>query len=714
VSRLDPDAILAGLNPEQRQAAQAVSGPVVILAGAGTGKTRVISHRVAYAVATGAVDERQVLVVSFTTKAAAEMVGRLRGLGLREATASTLHAAARRQLAHFWPLRRGRQLSAPSESKLPLLVPLARALPGHYRYTPARDLASEIEWAKNRRIGPDAYEREATRANRTPPLPIDLMGRLYRDYERAKARAGALDFEDLLEQAITLYTEDADAAALVRRRYAWFSVDEYQDTNPLQQAMLDAWLGDRRDIAVVGDPNQTIYSFTGATPEFLLQFGRRYPDATTVSLVRNYRSSPQILALANRLVSSGGPRLVAEKPAGPEPRVLACVDGAEEVRRVVDGIRTHLAELEPTQIAVLSRTSYGLEAIAEALRVAGIAFRFAGPPFYRSEPVRAAIRALGTSPEPVADLAATASERWQRIGFRPDEEAEGEAAERQAAFATLLAITERFGAEHPGASVRDLVAEFGRLAAVEADEDAAGVTLSTIHAAKGAEWEGVFVLGLEDGNLPISHAIKAGADEVAEEQRLLYVALTRAARHLTVTWAAERTTPRGRTARQKPSRFVRLLRPPVPPRTATPRSSAPRPSPAFATGDRVHHRRHGAGTVRSVSGTYAAVGFDRGTQGSVALADLILLGNSPRRQARLDDAGPSTDLFSRLVEWRRERARRDGVPAYVVAHDAHLRAVAAARPTSLASLGRLPGMGPIKVERYGEEILASLSGSGND
>ena len=265
-SAISAEQVLSDLNPEQREAAQAVIGPVVILAGAGTGKTRVIAHRVAYAVATGVVDERQVLVVSFTTKAAREMEGRLRALGLRQATANTLHAAALAQLRHFWPGAHGRELPPLIESKLPLIRQLARALPGNYRFTPTKDLADDIEWAKNRRIGPSAYAERASRADRSPPIPIDLMSRVYADYERTKARTGRLDFEDLLEQAVRLYEADESAAALMRRRYAWFSVDEYQDTNPLQQALLDAWLGERRDIGVVGDPNQTIYSFTGASP----------------------------------------------------------------------------------------------------------------------------------------------------------------------------------------------------------------------------------------------------------------------------------------------------------------------------------------------------------------------------------------------------------------------------------------------------------------
>ena len=650
---ISAEQVLADLNPEQREAAQAVIGPVVILAGAGTGKTRVISHRVAYAVATGAVDERQVLVVSFTTKAAREMESRLRALGLRQATANTLHAAALAQLRHFWPEVQGRELRTLIESKIPLVRPLARGLPGNYRFTPTKDLADEIEWAKNRRIEPSAYADRASQADRSPPISIDLMSRVYADYERTKARTGRLDFEDLLEQAVRLYEADESAAALMRRRYAWFSVDEYQDTNPLQQALLDAWLGERRDIGVVGDPNQTIYSFTGASPQYLLEFARRFPDAKTVSLMRNYRSTPQVLALANRLLQAGsGPTLTSTSPDGPEPEVRRHASEEAELDALATAIRRLLTAGTPgSEIAVLTRTNYQLEPIATHLRAAGIPFRFTGVPFFRSADVRAAIRALGGAHEGADDLPAFAADRWQALGYAPDAPRDDpDAAERQATFEALLGIVERFTEQQPGASVRDLVAEFERLASVESDGQADGVTLSTIHGAKGAEWEAVLVPMLEEGSLPIRHAKRD--DAVDEERRLLYVALTRAKRHLVLSWAATRIGKRGNSANQRPSRFLAELAPPKP--GAPRRSGAP----------------------------------------------------EPRRTRRPPDpvAEPDQETFTKLAEWRRDRARRDSVPAYVVAHDATLRAIAAARPTNATELAAVPGMGAVKIERYGEEI----------
>jgi DNA helicase-2/ATP-dependent DNA helicase PcrA len=723
-THLAPDAILAGLNPEQRQAAETVTGPVVILAGAGTGKTRVISHRVAYAVATTAVDERQVLVVSFTTKAAGEMELRLRALGLRRAKASTLHAAALEQLRYFWPEKRRAELPRLVKSKLPLIVPLARALPSHYRFTAAKDLADEIEWAKNRRIASSEYARRATDADRKPPIPVDLMSRLYADYERGKAGSGGLDFEDLLEEAIRLYETDDAAAALVRRRYAWFSVDEYQDTNPLQQALLNAWLGDRTDIGVVGDPNQTIYSFTGATPRFLLEFTQRFPDAKAIALVRNYRSTPQVLALTNHLVrATSGPQLTSTSPDGPEPDLQRYSDEASELVALTNGIRRLLSGGTPaTEVAVLTRTNYQLEPIASHLRAQGVPFRFTGTPFFRSPEVRAAIRALSGSRTSEVDLPALAVERWRTLGYAPEEiRDDPDAAERQQTFETLLAIVRRFAAEHPGASPSDLIAEFERLAAVEADERADGVTLSTIHAAKGAEWEAVFIPMLEEGSLPIYHALKNGTG-LDEERRLLYVALTRAKRHLSLSWAATRTTPKGKIAKQNPSRFLAELRPPAPTPVAKSSTSTGKPTDVVP-GARVRHPTHGVGTVRSVSGWYAAVAFPRGKIANVDIRYLTVLGPAAgeaerRRPSELfhSSGTASTDsreqsTFTRLAEWRRDRARRDGVPAFVIAHDATLRAIAAARPVDETALSAIAGIGPVKVERYGAEICDVIRGT---
>src|SRR6476619_1481365 len=340
--RTDPERLLADLDPEQREAVLATTGPIAILAGAGTGKTRVISRRTAYAIGTDIVPPDQVLVVTFTDKAAGEMVERLRILGLPGVTARTFHAHALSQLRFFWPSRHdGEPLPQLLDSKVPILGRLARQLPGHYRFTPAKDLADEIEWAKSRRIAPRSYEREALAAipSHEPPIPIDLFVRTFDNYERAKARAGRIDFDDLLVETIRLLEDDTEAAETVRARKRWFSVDEYQDTSPLQQRLLELWLGDRPDLCVVGDVDQTSDTFTGATAGFLTGFAERHPGARVLDLTRNYRSTPQVLERANRLIAAEGrtKRLAASRGDGPEPAVVRHADADAELVALTAG-----------------------------------------------------------------------------------------------------------------------------------------------------------------------------------------------------------------------------------------------------------------------------------------------------------------------------------------------------------------------------------------
>lgn len=289
-------ALLADLDPDQLEAVQITRGPLCILAGAGSGKTRVISRRVAYAIATDAVEARHVLVVTFTDKAATEMRERITGLGQAQVATGTFHATAFKQLRFFWPLLSERPLPEVLPSKLALIAPLQQRLPGGYRFFPARDLAQEVEWAKARRLTPATYLTGAAAAGHEGPLPPELMAGLFRQYETAKQRAGRIDFEDMLGMTVGLLEEHPDALAQIRSRHRWLSVDEYQDTNALQQSLLDLWLGERDDLAVVGDVDQTIYSFTGASSEFLTGFPTRFPHARVVHLERNYRSTPQVLS----------------------------------------------------------------------------------------------------------------------------------------------------------------------------------------------------------------------------------------------------------------------------------------------------------------------------------------------------------------------------------------------------------------------------------
>ena len=692
---MDPEAILATLNAEQREAAQAVTGPVVILAGAGTGKTRVISHRVAYAAASGVIDPKTALVVTFTEKAAAEMGHRLRALGLPQVQASTFHAAARRQLAHFWPEIHGRPLPDVLDSKLRIIGPLARQLPGGYKFTPAKDLADEIEWAKGRRMSPETYEPE-----REPPVPKDVFTRFWRSYEREKTRANRIDFEDMLTLAVELYERDDDAIGLVRRRYSWFSVDEYQDTNRLQEDLLRLWLGDRRDLCVVGDPDQTIYSFTGASSDYLTTFADRYADARVVRLSQNYRSTPQVLELANRLIA--GRELRSTGTAGPKPELVPHPDGDRELAAVVTSIRALLVDgVTATEIAVLVRTNAQLVAFEAALTSAGIPFIVRGMRFFARPDVRAARAALNRT-DATGRLSRTVVNRWHtELGFDEATPAGpgAETRDRHAALSTLLAIARRLEVEQPDATVADFLSELARRDAAEADAGGEGVTLSTLHRAKGLEWDAVFLPQLEEGTLPIRQA-SSDYEALAEERRLLYVGITRARRHLVLSWAHNRIGVKGTTARARPSRFIAELRPGAVARPRAAIAVGPAgPQPSFEVGQRVHHARRGAGVVGGPSGDSVRVNFDDGAIGVVSARDL---------RASLDSAADEA-LLERLTAWRRERARADGVPAYVVADNKTLAAIAAQRPSDPVELLGVPGIGRLKVATYGEEILELIA-----
>jgi DNA helicase-2/ATP-dependent DNA helicase PcrA len=530
----------AGLNAEQRRAVEAVRGPVCILAGAGSGKTTTITRRVAHQVASGAFAPGEILAVTFTDKAATEMRSRLARLGVTGVPARTFHAAALAQLRFF----RGEELGEVLGSKAPVLLPIARTLPGAYRFRPLADLATEIEWAKNRRLTPATYRRGL--GEHEPPLPADLMERVFRSYEERKAGRELVDFEDLLELAIRLYDEDPAAVTAFRERYHAFTVDEYQDVNLLQQTLLERWLGDRDDLCVVGDDYQSIYSFTGATPEYLLAMPSRFPGALVVRLEENYRSTPEILSVANRLVPElGGSEKVlrAVVPAGPEPVALVQPDRLTEAEFLVSQVRRLAGEGVPyEEMAVLYRLNARSEDYEEAFALAGIPFQVRGSAFLARPAAQRTLRLLRGRQDASALGAVTEVVRRQGWIANPSSGLGEEELTRQADLSRLLSLVEQLPA---GASVadfvRDLETRFG------AESQARGVHLLTYHRAKGLEWEAVFLPRLEEKELPYGKA--RSGERLAEERRLFYVGITRAKRFLTVTW----------TAGAKPSRFLREL-----------------------------------------------------------------------------------------------------------------------------------------------------------
>jgi DNA helicase II / ATP-dependent DNA helicase PcrA len=585
------DRIFEGLNPEQRAAVEATTGPVCILAGAGTGKTTTITRRIAWQVASGAFGADQLVAVTFTDKAAGELRARLAALGVSGVRASTFHSAALALVRRFAG-DPGRILP----TKALLLRQIANRLPAPYKFRPAVDLATEIEWAKNRRLTAATYEDGLD--DHEPPIPADLMLRVFREYERRKTEAGQLDFEDLLERAVRLFEEDAAAAELVRSNWLAFTVDEYQDVNLLQQSLLDQWLGGRDELCAVGDDWQSIYGFTGASPDWLRGLPDRFPHARVIRIEESYRSTPEIVELANKLA----PKLRTSLPSGPDVVVAPNVDLAAWVRGL---------DVPLEQIAVLVRTNARAADYEEVFHEAGIPFQ--GASLLDREAARRLLRVLPREDGPVGEVVRrlAVAEGW--LESLPDKLGEREAT-RQADLARLVRLAAAF---------EGTCAEFGASLQERFGASAGrGVHLLTLHRAKGLEFDTVFLPRVDEGELPYKRA------DVDEERRLLYVGITRARRHLVLSWVG------------KPSRFLKEC-------------------------------------------------------------NLIA-----RNQIAAVDGGP---VFDALKAWRLERSRADDVPAYVVFSNATLEEIASRRPTTLVELASVSGVGPAKLERYGEEVLRVLA-----
>src|SRR4051794_6316412 len=566
------DAVLAGLDPEQLQVATALRGPVCVLAGAGTGKTRAITHRIAYGVHSGVYVPQHVLAVTFTARAAGELRTRLRTLGVAGVQARTFHAAALRQLSYFWPQTVGGAPPGLQEHKASLVADAAARLRLSVDRAAVRDLSAEVEWAKVTLLTPQAYPEAARRAGHVEPGGFDLttVGRLFEVYEQVKTDRGVIDFEDVLLLTVGVLQEYPQVAETVRGQYRHFVVDEYQDVNALQQRLLDLWRGDRDDVCVVGDPSQTIYSFTGASPDHLLGFPRRHPGATVVRLVRDYRSTPQVVALANALlaravaVPSAPPRLelVAQRPPGPTPALTGYDDDLAEAAGVAATIRRLLAAGTPaSEIAVLYRTNAQSEPVEQALADAGVPYLVrGGERFFSRKEVRDALLLLrgaaragaaqdADQPAPlgtaVRDVLATVG--WSE---RPPAGA-GAVRDRWESLQALVALADDLAAQDPAAALPQLVAELEERSAAQHAPTVQGVTLASLHAAKGLEWDAVLLVGLSEGLMPISLA--EGWEAVEEERRLLYVGVTRAREHLHLSWSRSRAGGRGN---RSPSRFL--------------------------------------------------------------------------------------------------------------------------------------------------------------
>jgi DNA helicase-2/ATP-dependent DNA helicase PcrA len=562
--------VLAALDPQQREVALAVRGPVCVLAGAGTGKTRAITHRIAYAVHTGAMNPAQVLALTFTAKAAGELRARLRGLGgpglgLDRVRALTFHAAALRQLGHFWPATVGGRPPRVVPSKIALIAEACRAERIGAGRAELADLGTEIEWAKVSQVRPDGYPAAAAKAGRHPPLGAERAGLVYAGYERLRRQRNLIDFESLLELTAAILADSRQVASEVHERYRYLVVDEYQDVNPLQKLLLDLWLGEREDLCVVGDPDQAIYSFAGASARYLTGFAAEFPAATVVRLTRDYRSTPQVVTLANRIITTPGDAiarwgtsLVAQRPPGPDPSLTAYPDDQAEAEAVAEQARALVAGgTDPRDIAVLVRVNAQLQPFERALTDTGVPYQVAGTErFFDRAEVRKAVGLMKTASRTVAteaSLPTQARHVLSGLGLTGSGPASGGAArERWESLAALAALADEMAQARPEATMADFAAELAARAEAGHPPTTPGVTLSSLHAAKGLEWDVVFLPGLTEGVLPIVYAQTGAA--IAEERRLLYVGVTRARRRVALSWAAART-PGGAPSR-RPSRFL--------------------------------------------------------------------------------------------------------------------------------------------------------------
>lgn len=657
----ETDGLLDGLDEQQRAAVTSDAAPLAILAGAGAGKTRVLTRRIAWRARTGRLEPAHALAVTFTRKAAGELQSRLRTLGVSDGvTAGTIHAVALAQLRRRAG-ERGRDLPVVLARKARLLVPLVGGR-GAAAAVAARELAGEIEWAKARLIGPEGYVAAVAQSGRETPRPAVEVAELFARYERDKRRKRIVDFDDLLIGCADALERDPEFAATQQWRFRHIFVDEFQDVTPAQARVLRGWVGDRHDLCVVGDPDQAIYAFAGADASHLTEFTRHFRGGRVLRLDRNYRSTPQIVAAAEALLADAGrprPARRAERSGGPPPEVTAYDTDDAEAAGVADGLRVaHGPHIPWSALAVLYRTNAQSAAFEESLTRAGIPFRVRGDARFLERPevvsamarLKEGARVAPTRPfrDHVIDLEADAASA-------PEEQREHVEALARLAH-EYLAVE-----DGPGA-VNGFVAYLTAALRGEAPEPGGdAVELLTFHRAKGLEFHTVFITGLERGLVPIAHADTSS--ERAEERRLLYVAITRAEERVHLSYAKERTLGM-RVARRARSPWLA----PIEAANAAGRAPAP-----------------------------------RGDSAAVAIAEAR--GHLTRPTAVGSEPEPNVELLGALVEWRRNLARLSGVPAYVIFHDKTLREVAAVRPSTRDDLLAVPGIGPVKVERHADAVL---------
>ena len=683
------DALLERLDPEQREVATTFGGPVAVIAGAGTGKTRAITHRIAYAVASGVYNPTSVLAVTFTTRAAGEMRGRLQQLGVRGVQARTFHSAALRQAQYFWPKAYRSDLPPVIDNRWGMVAEAASRLRVSTETAALRDLTQEIGWAKVSNVTPDSYPTLAGRHDRRlASFDAETVARVFATYEEVKRERQRIDFEDILLCTAAMISDHDRVAAEIRRTYRHLVVDEYQDVSPLQQTLLDLWRGESNDICVVGDPAQTIHTFAGAQASFLTGFARRHQGSTVIRLVRDYRSTPQIVRTANRVAASG-PRpigavqLESQCEPGPEPVIAAAADEAGEAAEVADWLASlHRAGVEYRELAVLFRINAQSPQFEQALTERGIPYLVrGGERFYERPEVRQALVALRSQ---VRNAAAVESEPRTAAGevkvllgslgwTEQPPSGTGAVRERWESLAALVTVAEDVTRQRPGCTLADVVTELQQRAEAQHVPSADGVTVSTLHSAKGLEWDGVAVVGASEGSLPF--VLADTPEQVEEERRLFYVGITRARKQLRISWARTRDG----SGQRKPSRFLSGLG-----------------VDAGAADRRDRSGRAGRRTARS--SVLAATCRSCGRH---------LVDAAERKLGRHQDCPASYDepTLERLRSWRRSRSEAEHVPAYVVFTDATLIAIAEARPRNARELIKVAGVGAGKISKYGADVL---------
>lgn len=671
------------LDEDQRVAATAPRGPVCILAGAGTGKTRTITYRIAHLIDQGFVVPQKVLAVTFTSRAAGEMRDRLRAMGIGGVQARTFHAAALRQLRYFWPQVAGDLPWTLIDNKFPLVARATRTVGLEPDKELVRDLLGEIEWAKASLVTPEGYAGAIEGTHREPPAAAEKVAAVYKRYEESKTSPDgmALDFDDLLLHVAGALENAPAVAEEFRNQYQTFVVDEYQDVTPLQQRVLEGWLGQRDDLTVVGDANQTIYSFTGATPDYLLNFSRTYPHGTVVKLQRDYRSTPEVTDLANTVISKAtgreaGTRLELEgmRAPGPEPTFASYPDEPSEARDIAAQIKKLIASGTPArEIAVLYRINAQSAVFEQALSDAGIVYQVrGGEGFFTRPEIREAINVLVSATRRTDlpdDPVAVAKAAFAPLGLSASEPEGARQRERWQTLNALVELITDIVRTGEADSLPGVLASLRQRAEAKQPPAVDGVTLASLHAAKGLEWDAVFLAGLVEKTLPISHAIKAGDAQIEEERRLFYVGITRAREHLHLSWSLARQEG-GRASRER-SRFLDGIAPQL---------------DVEAAPERLKRAKR-----------CRVCGNQLGTPAEKSLG-------------RHEDCEPTYNeaAFLALKQWRLSVAREAGQPPFMVFTDATLLSVVEAMPASENELLDISGIGPSKLEQYGDDVLDVL------